>query len=164
MRSSEPDASAVTEMIFGVVAAARGLDLPHPVGHAGVLVGEVYALGCLFYHMVWKEPHPWSYVFNSRRLGGMSDSQKEKLHDKIVSLYKKTRNKLVGNLATKEQNQQTLTPFEQLQLTTFDMLHYNPKKRPSIKSLVEKFRSLRPSTNITYSEEELIEYLSAMVD
>jgi len=127
-------------------------------------LGEVYALGCLFYHIVWKEPQPWSYVFNSRRLDGMSDSQKEKLHDKIVSLYKKTKNGRVGNLVAKAQNQQTLTPFEELQLTTFDMLHYNPKKRPSIKKLIEKLRSLRPSVKITYSQEDLIEHLLAMID
>jgi serine/threonine protein kinase len=125
-------------------------------------LGEVYALGCLFYHIIWKEPQPWSYVFNSRRLDEMSGSKKKDLHEKIISLYKKTKNERVGHLVAKQQNQQILTPFERFQLTTFDMLNYNPQKRPSIKHLVEQFRFLRSHTNITYSKKDLIKYLSAI--
>jgi len=138
-------------------------NLIFPLSKVDRHLGEVYALGCLLYHIVWKEPQPWSYVFNSRRLDEMSSSKKEKLHDKIVSLYKKTKEEKTGEIVAKEHKKQALTSFEQFQLLVFNMLHYNPKKRPSVDFVVQRLKAIKPSTPITYSQEELVEYLSTIL-
>jgi len=136
-------------------------NLLQPLGKIDRYQGEVYALGCLFYHLVWKEPQPWSYVFNVRRISETSLSKRAKLHDTIVSLYKKTRHEKVGRLLSKQERRIPLTPFEQLQVTIFEMLHYNPQKRPEVKTVVERLEKLRPSNRIvSYSKEQWIAFFS----
>jgi len=106
--------------------------LVQPLTKIDRYASEIYALGCIFYHLVWNDTHPWSYTYNIRDTLPMSFEGRQRLYKKVIGLYQTTKKKRIGPIL---HSKQPLNQFENFKVLVFQMLHYQPKNRPSLARL-----------------------------
>jgi len=112
---------------------------------------DVYAIGFVLYYLVWEKDIPWFGLIGKKGLKNNTLSHKEKndCYSKIVSLYEKDKQKKIGSFKP------LIVSFEQFQATIFQMLHYDPKKRPSVDEVVERFRVLLEQERAEIAQQNL---------
>lgn len=119
--------------------------LLHPFSRLDRYRIDVYALGCDFYYMMWKQPTPWEHIYNVHALGTVAPYFREKLHEKMVESYEKTKERRIGRLLQKKGNNEALTKTEQFQILIFQMMDYEPIRRPRIEYLLKRLSLLLPT-------------------
>jgi len=105
---------------------------------------DVYALGCTFYQLIWRENHPWAFVYNAydKKRYGRRDCLRR--FRKIVNLYDSTRDSLILPLLKKKRSGEKLSSFEDFKCLTFRMLDYQPKRRPKLEEVFKQLDTLAP--------------------
>ncbi len=111
--------------------------LVQPLEEIDRYMTDVYGIGLVLYYLVWEKDFPWSGLSTKESFGKLSHKEKKARYLKIVSLYEKDRQQKIGSLKNP-----LLSFFEQFQVIIFQMIHYDPKGRPSIDEITERFRSL----------------------
>jgi len=94
---------------------------------------EIYALGSTFYRFIFKRFAPWVGLFKNLD-PNLSSEEKEALFAQIVSLYNETKEQ---KIQAADQGGNTVA-FKKLTEIIFQMVHYDPQKRPSIENLIEQ--------------------------
>lgn len=97
---------------------------------------DVYALGCLFYQMVYGNHVAWADLYNVYSLRKYSISQRKWMYYKSILRYKASVKRKIGVLLRKKNRGNHLTRYERLKLLIFKMIDYEPKHRPSIHEVV----------------------------
>jgi len=92
---------------------------------------DIYALGCLFFHLVWGKSTPWGYLYNYKLMSTFSVEKKKRLYAKIVSFYALTKKEKINHLLKKDER----TSFDKFKIIIFNMLHYQPNQRPTLDSI-----------------------------
>jgi len=110
--------------------------LVQPLEEIDRYLTDVYGIGLVLYYLVWKKDFPWSGLITKEGFKNLSQREKNAHYSKVVSLYEEDKKQKIGSLENLP-----LSSFEEFQVTIFQMIHYDPKERPSVDEIVEKFRS-----------------------
>ncbi|MGR3951317.1 MAG: protein kinase [Chlamydia sp.] len=102
---------------------------------------DTYALGTIFYKMIWREFHPWRDLLPSVKMHTWAARAKREVYKKIVASYKSSRKGHIGCreyviMGVEDQAQ------ERFKALCYDLLHYNPNKRPSLKSTIHELDTI----------------------
>ena len=97
---------------------------------------DVYALGCLFYQMVWGKLVPWADLYNVYRLRDYKYSQRKGMHAKCVRRYKDCIERNIGEILRKKKQGLPITKYDKFKLLIFKMIDFNSKNRPSANKVV----------------------------
>jgi len=109
---------------------------------------DVYAIGLVLYCVVWGKNTPWSELICRKTFKILSQQEKKACLSKIVSLYEEDKEQKIGSLENLAHS-----CFEQFQTTIFQMIHYDPKERPSVDELVGQFKSILNPEYATVTQE-----------
>ena len=110
---------------------------------------DIYALGNLFYEMVWGKYPSWAEVYNVYSLNKYSFATKRKMYHKAVALYKIAKGRCIGKLQQKKTNGVSLTRMERFKCLIFDMIDFNSKHRPYVDTVLAVLRD-----DIVYSQNK----------
>jgi serine/threonine protein kinase len=97
---------------------------------------DVYAVGCNFFLMEWKKPVPWATLYNVYKLHAYTPQKRAKMHRRIARQYEKLKKEKIGDLLAKRSCGVRLTAIEQFRVLIFEMLTVAPKRRPSVKAVL----------------------------
>jgi serine/threonine protein kinase len=106
---------------------------------------DVYAMGCNYYHMVWKQPVPWQYAYSVYAVHTYAPFFREKTHRHIVSMYSNEKRKKIGSLLAKKRKGVALSRNERFQILVFRMIDFEPLHRPSMSEIVRRLQKLAPT-------------------
>ena len=106
---------------------------------------DVYAMGCNYYHMVWKQPVPWQNAYNVYAVHTYAHFFREKMHRHIVSMYSDEKRKKIGSLLAKKRKGVALSRNERFQILVFRMIDFEPLRRPSVSEIVRRLQKLAPT-------------------
>ncbi len=104
---------------------------------------DVYALGCLFYQMIWRKNVAWGSLFDIYNLDKYNKAMRKKIYAHIVELYNRAKVRRLAPILQKQRDGQPLTHMESFQLLIFKMIGYKVKERPYINEVATTLEGLQ---------------------
>jgi serine/threonine protein kinase len=125
-----------------VLQASKGRNPPEallvPFSKINRYLADVYAMGCNYYCMKWQQPVPWQQSFNVYALHTYTSSFRKKIHARIVTTYKREKREKTRSLIRKKRNGESLSPDEEFQMLIFQMIDFEPSRRPCMSEVVRR--------------------------
>lgn len=101
---------------------------------------DVYGLGCTLYKLLWNRQLPWEVCYDAEKIPAYSSERRKKIYALIVSMYKRDKQERLNA----KQPPLLSTRLGRVRALVFDMLHFDPKHRPTTAALVRRINSVVP--------------------
>jgi serine/threonine protein kinase len=118
--------------------------LLNPFSRLNRYLVDVYAMGCNFYLMMWKQPTPWEGVYSVYALNTLAPFFREQKHKQMASMYMRLKHKKIGALLKKKRAGEVLSKKEEFQILIFQMMDVEPLFRPDAVTLLKRLQRLAP--------------------
>jgi serine/threonine protein kinase len=106
---------------------------------------DIYALGCTLYQVVWGKLHPWALTYNAYDVDKYGKRECIRKYQGIVSSYRSTKSTCLASANKKLANGQKLSPGDKFKILIFDMMHFNPKNRPNLQTIISRLEKISAS-------------------